>query len=242
MDCVDLLERQADAWGLNLGVAQRECLLRYSRLLADYDRANVIGTRNMREIIAHHVLDSLSLLLFGPISGVERLADVGSGGGLPGIPLKIAKPEVDVTLVESTSKKSRFLQHASETLELEGLKVSNTRVEDLGRASTHREAYDVVTARALARLSVVAEYCVPLLRVGGWTISMKGRLEQGELVEGERAAEALGARISERQEVPWIPEIETKERQLVVLEKVRETPARYPRRPGAAAKKPLGSR
>jgi len=165
---------------------------------------------------------------------------MGSGGGLPGIPVKIAKPDLQVTLVESTGKKSRFLQHAADTLALEGVTVANARVEDLAQSATHREAYDAVTARAVARLPVVAEYCVPLLQVGGWAISMKGRLQPDELSEGEWAAEALGARISERIRVPLIPEVGDRERQLVILEKVRETPARYPRRPGVATKKPLG--
>ncbi len=223
-----------------LGAAERERLLRYAHLLASYDRANVIGTKNLDEIVLHHVLDSLSCFLFKPLFGAMRLADMGSGGGLPGIPVKIAKPDLQVTLVESTGKKSRFLRHAADTLALEGVTVANARVEDLAQSATHREDYDVVTARAVARLAVVAEYCVPLLQVGGWAISMKGGLEPAELSEGEWAVEALGARISERIRVPLIPEVGERERQLVILQKVRETPARYPRRPGVATKKPLG--
>ena len=216
-------------------------MLRYARLLATYDRANVIGTKDIDEIVLRHVLDSLSCFLFRPLSGVERLADVGSGGGLPGIPISIARPDLAVTLVESTGKKSSFLQYAADDLELEGVTVANERVEDLARRQAHRQAYDVVTARAVARLAVIAEYCVPLLRVGGFTISMKGGLDPAELSEGERAAEALGARVSERIQVPSMPEVGDRERQLVIREKVRETPARYPRRPGAATKRPLGA-
>jgi 16S rRNA (guanine527-N7)-methyltransferase len=104
----------------------------------------------------------------------------------------------------------------------------------------HRSTYDVVTSRAVARLSVVAEYCVPLLKVGGSAISMKGPLNPDELSEGGRAAEALGARVAEIIRVPMLPEIGEKERNLVILEKVRQTPAQYPRRSGTAAKKPLG--
>lgn len=242
MNYLDLLERQASAWGLSPGLAERECLLRYACLLASYDRARVIGTKDLDEIVLDHVLDSLSCFLFRPLSGAGRLADMGSGGGLPGIPIKIARPDLQVTLVESTGKKSRFLRQVADTLALEGVVVANARVEDLAQSRTHREAYDVVTARAVSRLAVVAEYCVPLLRVGGWAISMKGRLEPAELFEGERAVEALGARISERIRVPLLPEVGDRERQLVILEKVRATPARYPRRPGAATKRPLGSR
>jgi 16S rRNA (guanine527-N7)-methyltransferase len=168
------------------------------------------------------------------------LADVGSGGGLPGVPIKVVNPKLATTLVESTTKKARFLHHATENLSLVGVEVMNARVEDVARSDEHRGDYDVATARAVARLSVVAEYCVPLLRVGGYMISMKGRLGDEEVAEGERAAEHLGAKVSQLIPVPRLPEIEKKERCLVVLEKVGETPGKYPRNVGVPSKKPLG--
>jgi 16S rRNA (guanine527-N7)-methyltransferase len=155
------------------------------------------------------------------------LADVGSGGGLPGIPIKIIRPDLATTLVESNGKKARFLQHAVDGLDLKGVEVANTRVEDLGRTLAHRRAYDVVTCRAVARLSMVAEYCMPLLETGA---------------EGKRAVAALGAKVAATTRVPMLPEVGEKERHLVILEKFRETPARYPRRPGIVAKRPLGVR
>jgi 16S rRNA (guanine527-N7)-methyltransferase len=170
------------------------------------------------------------------------LADVGSGGGLPGIPIKILRPDLAMTLVESTGKKASFLRHAVGGLSLRGVEVANTRVEDLGRAGGHRGAYDVVTCRAVARLSVVAEYCVPLLETGGCAIAMKGRLEPEELAEGNRAVDALGAKVAETTRVPMLPEVGEKDRNLVILEKIRETPAQYPRRSGIVAKRPLGVR
>jgi 16S rRNA (guanine527-N7)-methyltransferase len=125
-------------------------------------------------------------------------------------------------------------------LSLEGVRVENARVEEVARTEAHRGVYDVATARAVARLSVVAEYCVPLVRVGGCVISMKGRLEDEEVAEGERAAEKLGARFSQLIRVPRLPELEKKERCLVILEKVAETPGEYPRNVGVPAKRPLG--
>ncbi|CAA9458274.1 MAG: 16S rRNA (guanine(527)-N(7))-methyltransferase [uncultured Rubrobacteraceae bacterium] len=227
-------------WGLRLGPGRREHLLEYARLLASYDRANVIGTRDVDGILLAHVLDSLSCFLHEPLLHAGRLADVGSGGGLPGIPIKIMKPDLTATLVESTGKKAAFLQYALDSLVLDGAEVTNTRVEDLGLAQAYRGTYDVVTSRAVARLSVVAEYCVPLLRSGGWAIAMKGGLEQEELSEGSRAVDALGARVAGITKVPMMSEVGEKERNLIILEKVRETPARYPRRPGVVAKRPLG--
>jgi 16S rRNA (guanine527-N7)-methyltransferase len=243
MDAIDplgVLEEQTKAWGLRLDDDRRGRLLEYVHLLATYDRANVIGTKNPDQILLSHVLDSLSCFLYEPLLHAGCFADVGSGGGLPGVPIKIMKPDLTTTLVESTGKKARFLQHALEILSLDGAEVANARVEDLANMQAHRGAYDVATSRAVARLSVVAEYCVPLLKVGGSAISMKGRLERDELSEGSRAAEMLGAKVADIMPVPMLPELGDKERNLVILEKVGETPARYPRRSGTAAKKPLG--
>jgi 16S rRNA (guanine527-N7)-methyltransferase len=242
MGALGLMEVQAAAWGLCLGDERRGHLEQYAGLLARYDRANVIGTRDVDRILVDHVLDSLSCFLHEPLFRAGRLADVGSGGGLPGIPIEIVRPGLPATLVESTGKKAGFLRHAVGELSLRGVEVANARVEDLGRAPAHRGAYDVVTCRAVARLSVVAEYCVPLLNTGGFVIAMKGRLDSEELAEGRGALEALGAEVGEIARVPMLPEVGEKERNLVILEKTRETPARYPRRAGVAAKRPLGVR
>ena len=241
-DSLGLVEAQAAAWRLRLDRGRRGRLQEYAALLARYDRANVIGTRELDRILLDHVLDSLSCFLHEELFCAGRLADVGSGGGLPGIPIKIMKPDLATTLVESTGKKATFLQQAVDSLSLRGVEVANVRVEDLGRTRGHRGVYDVVTCRAVARLSVVAEYCVPLLRSGGRAIAMKGRLEPEELAEGTRAVGALGAEVAGATRVPMLPEVGQKERNLVVLEKIRETPAQYPRRPGIVAKRPLGVR
>jgi 16S rRNA (guanine527-N7)-methyltransferase len=236
----ELLELQAGAWGLPLDRARLARLEAFARLLSGYEEANVIGTRALRAILLDHILDSLSCFLFEPLGLARRLVDVGSGGGLPGIPIKIVVPELEVTLVESIAKKTRFLHRAVETLSLEGATVTNARVEEIARTEAHRGAYDVATTRAVARLSVVAEYSVPLLKVGGCAISMKGRLENDELSEGERAAEKLGAKVAALIRVPRLPEIGKKERCLVILEKVEETSGEYPRNVGVPAKRPLG--
>ena len=240
METTRLLEFQAAAWGLRLDGDRRDRLVDFARLLGSYEQANVIGTRERRSILLDHMLDSLSCFVFKPLVGAQRLADVGSGGGLPGIPIKIAQPALQATLVESTGKKVRFLRHAIERLALDTVEVVDGRVEDVAHESGYRGTYDVVTARAVARLSVVAEYCVPLLKAGGHVISMKAKLETDELAEGERAAKRLGARVSEVLQVPHLPEVGAKERRLVILEKVSETPGKYPRKVGVPAKKPLG--
>jgi 16S rRNA (guanine527-N7)-methyltransferase len=240
MEANELLSFQAGVWGIPLDDDRRDRLLEYARLLGSYEQSNVIGTREPRSILVDHLLDSLSCLLFERVEEAQRLADVGSGGGLPGIPIKIARPALQTALLESTGKKTRFLRHAIERLRLDGVEVVEGRVEEVAHARGHRGTYDVVTARAVARLSVVAEYCVPLLKVGGHVISMKAKLGTEEFSEGERAAQRLGARVSEVLRVPLLPEVGTKERRLVILEKMRETPGKYPRKVGVPAKTPLG--
>ena len=239
MDELELARLQAAAWGLRLDDDRIARLEAFARLLAGYEEANVIGTREVGKILLDHVLDSLSCHLFQPLAEAGRLADVGSGGGLPGVPIKICAPHMGVTLIESTGKKVRFLRRVIDELSLPDTEVLNARVEEVSRVE-YRGVYDVATARAVARLSVLAEYCVPLLKVGGRVVAMKGRLPDEELSEGERAAEKLGARVSEVIRVPHLPEVGEKERRLVVIQKARETPEKYPRNVGVPAKKPLG--
>jgi 16S rRNA (guanine527-N7)-methyltransferase len=241
MDAIELLRLQAAAWGLSLGPSSLARLEAFARFLHDYEEANVLGARALRGVILDHVLDSLACFLFAPLGVARSLVDVGSGGGLPAIPLKIVEPQMRTTLVEATAKKARFLRRAVEHLSLGGVEVTNARIEEIARTRAHRGIYDVATARAVARLPVVAEYCVPLLKVGGYVISMKGRPEDEEIAEGERAAEELGARFSQLIRVPRLPELEKKERCLVILEKVAETPWAYPRKVGVPAKRPLGN-
>jgi len=240
MTALELLEAQANAWGIRLEDEQLHRLLQYARLLASYDRANVIGPRDLDRIVLDHVLDSLSCFLHEPLLKAGRVADVGSGGGLPGIPISIVRRDLPTTLIESTGKKARFLQCATEHLALQNVDVANARVENLGRASQHRGAYDVATTRAVARLSAVAEYCVPLLEGGGQAIAMKGRLERDEFEEGSRAIEILGAKIAGVEAVEMLPEAGDKQRNLIIIEKARATPRRYPRKLGTVVKRPLG--
>ncbi len=208
-------------------------------MLSGYDKANVIGTRDLDRILVQHVLDSLSCLLFRPLVDAPKIVDVGSGGGLPGIPLGAVLPKTSMTLLESTGKKSTFLGHAVRELGLVSTQVLNARAEDVARQEGQRAAYDACTVRAVSRLSVIAEYCLPLLRIGGHMVAMKAQVEREEWEEGERAAQILGGRVAEAIEVPLVPEVGGKTRRLVVLEKVAETPKRYPRKAGVPTKKPL---
>jgi 16S rRNA (guanine527-N7)-methyltransferase len=242
MKISDSFEQQLAEWGLGLSVETKTILIAYADLLSRFERANVIGTRDFGEILRRHILDSLSCLLFAPLRKARKVGDIGSGGGLPGIPLAAALPEAEMTLFESTGKKAAFLRYAVEQLGLANVRVVNARVEESAREDDHRGKYEVCTVRALARLSVVAEYSLPLLSQGGHVVAMKGQVKADEWMEGERALETLGGRVSEEIHVHYLPHVEQGERRLVLLEKSEETPGVYPRRTGTPARNPLGAK
>jgi 16S rRNA (guanine527-N7)-methyltransferase len=176
--------------------------------------------------------DSLVLLDFVPESG--RLVDVGSGGGLPGLPLKIARPGLDVTLVESDQAKAAFLVQAAARLGLSGVEVLAQPAEEVGQDPRHRESFDVAVARALAPLPVLVELCLPLVRVGGRLLAQKTQKE--DPAEAGHAIELLGGAIEAVHEAPSAARAEGT---VVSIRKVAPTPPDYPRRPGVPRRKPL---
>jgi 16S rRNA (guanine527-N7)-methyltransferase len=237
---LDLFEAQLGAWGFSLDPSAVEALRRFAERLSTYDGANVVGPASAERILTEHVLDSLSCLHFDGFRDARTLIDVGSGGGLPGIPLKLVKDGLAVSLVEATGKKARFLEQVVRELDLVGVKVLNQRAEEAARDRRYRGGYDVATARAVAPLDVLIEYCVPFLRVGGSMVAMKGRPENAEISAGERAAALVGAEIADLLLVPWLQEAGIRERRLIIVRKLRETPQKYPRRVGLPRKRPLG--
>ncbi len=164
----------------------------------------------------------------------ERVIDVGSGGGLPGLPLKIARPDLSMTLVEADQAKAAFLVRACAALGLQGVEVVARRAEDVGQDPLYREAFDVAVARALAPMRVLAELCLPLVRIGGRLLAQKTETED---VKGAgRAIDVMGGAL---QAVVAAPSIARRAGTVVIVDKVRSTPAAYPRRPGLPARKPL---
>ena len=175
-----------------------------------------------------------SLVLLEHLGEADRVVDVGSGGGLPGLPLKIARPGLRVTLVEADQAKAAFLVRACATLGLEGVEVLARRAEDVGQDARYREAFDVAVARALAPMPVLAELCLPLVRVGGRLLAQKTGHEDFE--GAHRAIETLGGALNR---VAAAPSDARRAGTVVVVDKVRSTPPAYPRRPGVPARKPL---
>ena len=225
--------------GLTLTRRQLDAFAWYgAELLSWNERFNLTAITDPSSVEAKHFLDSLSCLLaLKPRTG-DRLVDVGTGAGFPGLPLKIAMPWLQVTLVEATGKKAEFCQHVVDGLALEAVSVVHARAEEIGQMPEHRQAYDWAVARAVASLSVLAEYLMPLVRLGGKAIAQKGESGPAEAHAGEGALRLLGGRVHQLipVEMPGIPET----RFLVVMEKTAATPAEYPRRAGLPARRPLG--
>jgi 16S rRNA (guanine527-N7)-methyltransferase len=225
--------------GLSLTQRQREAfLLYYQELLSWNARFNLTAITDSEGIQIRHFLDSLSCLL--AIRDVQRgqsLIDVGSGAGFPGLPLKIIHPNLRLTLLEATGKKTDFLRHMVERLELRDVTIVHDRAEQLGQAPLHREAYDWVTARAVAAMPTLVEYLLPLCRLGGHCVAQKGEAAAAEVTSAEPAVLLLGGCLNRlvRVELPGLAET----RYLVVIDKVARTPDRYPRPPGRPAKRPL---
>ncbi len=237
---MEQLRLQATDWGVELDDSQLSLLGTYGHLLANYEMANVIGTRDWAQIVREHLVDALSCFVVADLHYRDSLVDVGSGGGLPGIPLAIVRPELRVTLLETTEKKARFLEYARVNLNLPNLQVLNERAEHAGRNPDYRGVFDLAAARALAALPVVVEYCAPLVHPEGAILAMKGRLSKEEVAAGGTAAHELGAELREIQELEYCQSLPSKQRQLVIFDKVRMTPDRFPRKAGLAKKRPLG--
>lgn len=225
--------------GSRISASQEGQFERYAAELVEWNqRINLTAIRDPEEVRVKHFLDSLSCLqATGDLSG-QQVVDVGTGAGFPGLPLKIVVPEMRLTLVESVAKKTAFLEHVVQVLGLEGVKVVAARAEELGQDLAYRETFDWGIARALAPMPVLAEYLLPLVRVGGKMLAQKGREARLEAQAGQAAIGLLGGQLGELQRVE-IPGLE-EERWLAVADKVKETPAKYPRRPGMPGKKPLG--
>ena len=232
----DLLKRGAAEIGVSLTLAHLRQFSRYYRAMVEWNaRVNLTSVTQWEEVQTTHFLDSLTVRL-GMSSGSGRLADVGSGAGFPGVPLKIVFPGLQATLIESTGKKTAFLRHLGDILDLE-LDVRKGRAETLAHEPELRERFDFVASRAVASLAVLAELCLPFCRVGGTVVTQKKGDIERELAGAGRAIDAMGGRLKEVREVSVSGLGDG--RRLVVLEKVRPTPDRYPRRPGVPAKRPL---
>lgn len=239
MKTLDLekLKRGAGVFGLFLDEKQLEEFdIFAAALLAGNQRANLVGASDAEALLSHHLLDSLSCLAAMPAES-PRTIDIGSGAGLPGLPLAIARPEMSVTMLDSSLKRTAFTREVVARIGLKNAEVDCIRAEDAGRGQDHRERFDCVVARAVAPLPTLVEYALPFLRDGGIFVAQRGPKAAEESTSAGFAITELNGRLGEVMKVE-VPLLQA-ERYLVVIEKTGPTPARYPRRCGVPLKRPL---
>jgi len=221
--------------GVNIGDMQLDSFEEYKDLLVEWNKImNLTAIEDEREISVKHFLDSLSVIPW--IKHGSRIIDVGTGAGFPGIPLKIVLDDIDLVLIDSLEKRTRFLNTVIERLNLKSISAIHARAEDLGKDPEYRESFDIAVARAVAPLPVLLEYCLPFVKTGGIFIAMKGS-KTDEIEASSRALDILGGRVEEIKKLT-LP-FSNFERNVVIIKKFRQTPIKYPRKSGKPSKEPL---
>lgn len=231
----DILKKGARELGMELSPHQLAQVDLYMSVLLEQGRlVNLTSITREEEVAVRHFIDSWTCCRFVGERG--RLIDVGTGAGFPGLPIKIIRPGLEVTLLEATAKKAAFLSRVVKALGLDGVRVATARAEEEGRREESRERYDYATARAVGPLALVVELCLPLLKVGGILVAQRGEQGEREAQEAEKGLGQMGGSLL--LVVPVEPHTGA-DNYLVVMEKTRPTPEKYPRRNGIPEKRPL---
>lgn len=224
--------------GILLTPKQKEQFHRYFQLLVEWnEKMNLTAITAQEDVYLKHFYDSIAPILQGHILDQEiRLLDIGAGAGFPSLPMKILYPNLEITIIDSLNKRITFLQHLTEQLGLENVHFYHGRAEDFAQTPDFRASFDVVTARAVARMQVLAELTIPYLKVGGRLIALKASHATDELKEAKHALQLLFAKVIENTDYQ-LPNGDP--RTLTIVEKKKETPNKYPRKAGLPNKKPL---
>jgi 16S rRNA (guanine527-N7)-methyltransferase len=236
----ELFVQELKAQKIKLNNQQQEQFAEYYRaLIAANEHVNLTRITAEDEVYLKHFYDSLTPLLAFPdlFAGKKSLCDVGAGAGFPSVPMRLIKPDLSVTIVDSLGKRLKFLADLLAKLDVADLKLVHARAEDAGRNAAYREQFDLVTARAVANLPVLSEYCLPLVKKNGYLIALKGPKAQTEIEAAQKAIKVLGGQVTAAQELT-LPH-SSEERTLVVIKKVKPTPKKYPRQAGIPRRKPI---
>ena len=229
------LKRCAQKLDIDLEDHQLNKFNEYIKLLVEWnEKINLTAITEPNDIVLKHFVDSLTILKY--IKENDKLIDIGTGAGFPGIPLKIVKPEMNIYLVDSLNKRINFLNILIQRLSLNSINTIHSRIEDLGKDKKYREKFDVVTSRAVANFNILLEYMLPFLKIGGLCICMKGSNIE-ELEKSSKALEIMGGSI-EKIEKLRLPKSDIK-RNIIIVKKIKNTPAQYPRKAGIPSKNPI---
>lgn len=207
----------------------------YKKLLLEWnEKINLTAITDDKEILIKHFIDSLTIEKYIPQNA--KIIDIGTGAGFPGIPLKIVRPDIEVVLLDSLNKRINFLNEVIKECRLENITAVHGRAEEIGNKPEYREKFDISTARAVANISTLSELCTPFLKIGGFFVCMKADAEQ-EIKNAKNALEILGMK-EEKVEYIALPNIDAK-RTIILYKKEKNTPSKYPRKPGTPSKEPL---
>ncbi len=224
--------------GIDLSFEQMEKFTIFEALIEKWSQhTNLISANSQEELVARHLLDSLSCLVCEHINHQQKIVDVGSGAGLPGIPVKIARPQVQLTLLEASKKRVEFLKNVVDALELENVKIENARAESFAHQPSNRGSFDIGLARAVAPMPTLLEYVLPLVKINGYFIAHRGPKAPEEVKESGKALKVLGGKLEKLRmvRVPFLNAV----RYLVVIRKEERTSDIYPRRIGVPLKRPI---
>ncbi|NLP50368.1 16S rRNA (guanine(527)-N(7))-methyltransferase RsmG [Bacillus sp. RO1] len=231
---ISLLEEK----GISLSPQQLSQFDTYYKLLVEWnEKMNLTAITDEEEVYLKHFYDSITASFYVDLNQELSLCDVGAGAGFPSIPLKICFPNLKVTIVDSLNKRITFLQNLASELGLKNVHFVHDRAETFGKNTDYREKFDLVTARAVARLSVLSELCLPLVKEGGMFVPMKAAAASEELEKGKKALQILGGKL-EKVHSFSLP-LEESERNILIINKIKSTPKKYPRKPGTPNKQPL---
>ena len=224
--------------GITLTSVQLDQFEKYFETLVEWnEKMNLTAITDKAEVYLKHFYDSITASFYFDFTKPFHLCDVGAGAGFPSIPLKIVYPHIEVTIVDSLNKRISFLNHLAKELKLEKVHFIHDRAETFGVNPEFRENFDVVTARAVARMSVLSEFCLPLVKVGGHFIAMKAAHAKDELGMGQKAITTLGGKLEEM--FTFTLPMEESERNILIIKKEKQTPKKYPRKPGTPGKTPI---
>lgn len=234
----NLLEKKMRGIHIELDDRQIQQFHRFYELLVEWNKVmNLTSITEYEEIVDKHFVDSLSVAENFNLDNVNKIIDVGTGAGFPGIPLKIAFPDIEMVLLDSLNKRIRFLNHVIEELGLKDIHTIHGRAEDYARQKEYREQFDLCVSRAVANLATLSEYCVPYVKRGGMFISYKSGNIDEEILESEKAVQVLGGRIEDVIKFQ-LPETDIG-RSFVKIIKIKNTSGKYPRKSGTPAKEPI---